>query len=328
MHGQARLTGRWSVPALAAVLVLAGCGGPDGAAPQSTPTPTTASSPPSTAGATPTPSPTRAPSPTPTPAPAATGTPVPAAEARRMFDRAVDRLLDGDTGRIRMNARAGPGSVVTESRFRLSSRMVEARIGLVQDGEEGAQVSTIALGDRSWFRVDHRPGQSAQTCWTAAGEQVLTDTTGLRLPTGGGGYPPAVAVLLLARARSGTTTTVDADVNVFLLTQAVQGGLAQLLDLDPRTDATATIHVSVLDGRVTAWGISFGDVLRAAKAAGGAIPAGAEDDLDDPRLGGVLAQFYDLGDPVDLVPPPGDRVVAYTGDAQAYADAAAACESR
>src|SRR4051812_29126844 len=114
------------LPALIVSLLLvgSGCAGDDHAAAK--------------AEAPTTPAPTSAP-----PTPSETPSPTPAQlrdeQARRLFDDALRKLVDGDTGRIRMNARLGSGSVITESRFRLSNKSLEARVNFGDGGEELVQ---------------------------------------------------------------------------------------------------------------------------------------------------------------------------------------------
>jgi len=228
-------------------------------------------------------------------------------QAQQLFDDALRKLVDDDTGRIRMTAQLGNGAFSTDGHFRLSNKSLEARVAFGEGGDERVQVSLIAIGQRTWFRVDNAATGEAQQCWTGGDTRDIAETSGYDLPLGALGTPPAVAALLSAEPQSGNRSRIAVSAPLFEVLSSIVGSPTRAFGIEAASDATVTIQVIVYDGELGGWTISVANLFRAVQEAGGTLPEGAEDYLNDPDLGLVMALFDDPGQPLDIAPPPVDQ---------------------
>ena len=153
---------RLSIPLLAALLVLTGCGGdagspaaePGGTSESSTTEPTssapTSTAPASTAA---TSSPTAAPSQATDPA------------ARRTLRKAQLALLAADTGTVETLVALGPNSIDTVADYQLSSRSMSSTTTISSDSDGPLTADAIAIGKQRWFRISQGGDDPKVTCW-------------------------------------------------------------------------------------------------------------------------------------------------------------------
>jgi hypothetical protein len=252
------------------------------------------------------------------------------AEAKQLMRRAQRALVRADTGRYRVSAVAGAESVESEGRYRLSDLSHESRIS-VGDQEERVQISSVAIRERVWARLDHAPGQEARTCWSTLDAGSLVDAIGYDVPGAVTGVPSAVAVALstvrpTGASTSDTSTRMRVEADLIGVAASLLGSAPLALGIDPASTASVPINLFVADGQITGWSVDLATVFRSAEAAGADLPENARAFLDQPDLAVIRVNFYDPGSEVDLQPPPREQVVPVPADDPDYARAARDCE--
>ena len=318
---------RLSIPLLAGVLLVAGCGGaPD--SPVSGPSPsseTTSAAPPSTAPASATP--TTSPTPTPTPAPSPAADPA----VRRTLRKAQLALLRADTGSVRTLVVLGPSSIDTHADYQVSSGSMSSHATMSGDEDGPLTTDAIVIGKDSWFRLSVGGDHPKLTCWMSADAEAIEASTGVDLPAGGGSGTPAG--LLVAGNATGVSqldpSRLLARIDLYTAAGSFTGRLPITLGLDFHTKDTAPVTITMSHGAITGWRLTLLDLLHAIEDTGLQLPAqfqGYEDqDLSDAN---VSAEFSDLGRDFAVEPPPADLVVSLSADEEQFAQDRKECDAK
>jgi hypothetical protein len=316
---------RLSIPLLAAVLTVAGCGGqpdssgarPSGSSESSTTAPTTTapttSAPPSTPASS-------------APAPSQAADPA----ARRTLRNAQLALLREDTGSVRTLVVLGSSSIDTHADYQLSSRSMSSHASISSDEGDPLTTDAIAIGKDTWFRISVGGEDPKLTCWMTADRETIEAATGVELPGGGSSTP---AGLVVAGNATGVykidESRLLAEIDLYTAAGSFSGKLPIALGIDFHTKDTVPVTISMSQGAITGWRLTLFDLLHAVEDAGLQLPEQFQDyeaqDLSDAH---VKAEFSDLGQDFSVEPPPADLVVQLSSDQEQFAQDREACDAK
>jgi hypothetical protein len=320
---------RLSIPLLAVVVLVGGCGGPDSpTARASRSSESSAAAPISTPPATP--APTSSPTPSPTSSPTSSSSQASDPAARRTLRKAQLALLGADTGSVRTLVILGPSSIDTHADYQLTSRSMSSHIALSGDVNGSFTTDAIMIRKDAWFRITRGGDDPKQTCWMTADTEAIESATGVDLPGSGSGIPAGVLVAGNATGLSQLDPSrLLAEIDLYTAAGSFSGKLPIALGLDFHTKDKAPVTITMADGAITGWRLTLFDLLHAVEDAGLELPEQFQDyEAQDLSNAHVVAEFSDLGRDFSVEPPPADLVVQLSSDQEQFAQDRKACDAK
>ncbi len=285
--------------ALAAVVLLAGCGG--GAS--------------DSEGLPGTPKVSDKPLPTPDP-----GT---RAQAKKALDEAYDRLISDGTGRYRSAVDLAGSEMVAEGSYDIDRTRSRSRLVQPALGRDGAENDEFAM--RGMVIDRHVYGGPEfgpfQRCWFDYGVGNLAAITGVKdAPENPDPWIPA-AVVVPTEARAlgfvdGRSDVIAVEVFADTAVSVVFNKLlGKVYDQLPEEQAWSRATLTLKDGRFSELTFRMTDALGALESAGVDFAAvdGAEQPIELMRKVAQTTTYDRFGDPVDIQAPPADQLMDASG---------------
>jgi hypothetical protein len=223
-------------------------------------------------------------------------------DVRREVQDAVAALVGADTATYKLVLQSGDSAVVETGRYSLSTRAWDLEREFFSHGR-----STIyrlrSDGRDRWMSIERtRADQRQQSCWASIRD--LSELSNVEVPQ----RSPAPSTIIAAAPVVGRESTAEGIVGTTSLAAAAGlfGNTLRMSGaLDPKSEATVPVDLTLDDGVLTAMSIRLPDLVEALNEAGVNLDG---DELTLSRT--ITVRFDDIGEPVSVDAPAADSVMS------------------
>lgn len=236
--------------------------------------------------------------------------------SRKALRAAFVRLARANTGHFEVTIPLGGDAMSYEQgKYQLNS----AAFSVVREFTGPGESISFAYrgeGAETWIRLESVVSSGQDTpawpCWVSHDDIASQDAFPPELVGGPTGQPPSavVAASYGIGQRTISTSIIEGTIDLALTLGLMGGKVVMAAGIDVQADDTVPATFLLDADTLTGFSVALADLPEAVEAAGGDLPP--ELDGLSAMPGSIEARFYDIGESVDIAPPPPDEQLEFT----------------